>query len=490
MKAQLLKHTWQQFVRSPTLTQNVIQTVVLGIFALYFILTMLGLAFLLRSIIEETWPGQNYLSVTGGLIGYYFLTDLITRFFLQKYPALAVKPYLALPIKKNGLAHYLLLRSLGSFFNFLPFFFFAPFFLKDILFIYPQFAFNYALFFVGMILFNNFLSFGITKNLAIKGGWSGLIIVGIMGLFFMEYQGYFSLFEYFKNVIGNILRNTYLSAVPLFLSGLLYFLLHRFFRQNLYLENVQSNQQLLGANLSIGWFDRFGDAGKLMDLELKLMLRSKRARAYLIFSIVMLLYPLLIIESDGSTGTFMLILCSLFTTGMLAMNHGQLILSWNSLHFDLLMSRGHTIHDIFKAKFYILILGCLLTYVLSLVYVLYSPKLVLYSTAMVFFNMTFSIFGYLFIASYNSLRIDPNSGGAFSFDGFGAAHYLIAIPLLLFPYGLFLIGNHFGGETGGLMLIGGLGLLGVIFHRQLLNGVVNNFKRNRYKISAAFRKKN
>lgn len=490
MNTQLLKHAWLQFRRSPTLTQNVIQTVVLAVFGVYIILVMIGLAFVLPKVSEEYFPGQDLFLVTGGIVGYYFLSDIITRFFLQKFPSLAIKPYLPLPIKKSGLAHYLLTRSLASFFNFLPLFFFIPFFIKDIVPLYPASAFNFALFFIGMISFNNFLSFGITKNMGVKGGWSGALIIALCGIFFMEYQGYFSLFEILKNVVGTILASPLLSSIPLLLSGGLYFLLHRFFKQNLYLDNSQSDKNLLGANLSIGWFDRFGDAGKLMDLELKLMLRSKRARAYLIFSFIFLLYPLLLIQSNEPTSSFMLIIASLFTTGMIAFNHGQLLLSWNSLHFDLLMSRGHTIHDIFRAKFYILVLGCLLTYVLSLVYVFYSPQLVLFSTAMVLFNISVSVFGYLYLASYNSLRIDPNEGGAFSFDGFGAAHYLIMIPIMALPYLLYLAGSYIGGQAGGLILIGGIGILGIIFHRQLLDTVVSNFKRNRYKISAAFRKKN
>ena len=66
------------------------------------------------------------------------------------------------------------------------------------------------------------------------------------------------------------------------LTGGIYLFLHRFFKEELYLEKTQSQQNSVGANLAIDWFGRFGDASKLMDLELKLILRSKRARAYLI----------------------------------------------------------------------------------------------------------------------------------------------------------------------------------------------------------------
>ena len=133
MKTHLLKPAWLSFRRSPTLTRNIFQTILLGFLAVYFILVMLGLALGIKFILEDTMPGQDLLLVIGGGIGYYFLSDLLMRYFLQKFPTLAIKPYMALPIKKSSLSHYILQRSLGSFFNILPLFFLVPFFFKDIL---------------------------------------------------------------------------------------------------------------------------------------------------------------------------------------------------------------------------------------------------------------------------------------------------------------------------------------------------------------------
>lgn len=490
MKTQLLKHAWLEFKRSPTLSRNIFQTILLGFFALYFILTMLGLAFALRPILEEDMPNQDLFFVMGGVIGYYFLVDLLMRFFLQKFPSLAVKPYLALPFKKSSLSHYILFRSLGSFFNSLPLFFLIPFFFKDILSAYPDTALNFALFSVGMILFNNYLSLWITKNLAVKTGWSGLVIVGIFLIFFLEYQGYFSLFEYLKNGMAVVLANPLLSVIPLLLTGGLYLFLHQFLKKELYLEKTQSAQNLVGSNLSIGWFNRFGDAGKLMDLELKLILRSKRARAYLMMSMLMLFYPLFFTSmgEEVSESPYMLLIIGLFITGMVAINHGQIILSWNSLHFDLLMSRGHRIYDIFKGKYFFLALACVTTFMLGLPYVFFDPMIILFAAVMLLYNLSFSLFAYLFLASYTALRVDPNAGGAFSFDGFGVAHYLIIIPIMGIPFLLYFLGNQLGGMTGGLLAIAIPSVLMLLFYEKMLNGMVDNFKRNRYKIAAAFRK--
>ena len=490
MKTQLLKHAWLEFRRSPVLTRNIVQTILIGFLALYFILLMMGAAVALRPILEDMLPGQDLLLLAGGGIGYYFVYDLLMRYFIQKFPALAVKPYLPLAFKKSSLSHYVLLRSLGSFFNILPLFFLVPFFFKEILPAYPTVALNFVLFTIGMILFNNYLSLGISKYMAARSGWAGIIIAGVMLLLFLEYKGYFSLFNYLKNGIAMILSSPLLSAIPLLLASSIYLFLHGFFRQELYLEKTQSQQNLMGANLSVDWFDRFGDAGKLMDLELKLILRSKRARAYLITSGLMVVYPIMLmfLSPELIEGPYGLMMLGLVLTGMVGINHGQILLSWNSLHFDLLMSRGNTIHDIFKAKYYFLALACVLFYLISIPYVFFNPKILLYSTVMLFYNLTFSLFGYLFLASYTALRIDPNEGGAFSFDGFGIAHYLIIFPIMMIPFLLYFIGDKLGGEMGGLLAVVIPSILMLIFYKSLLNGVVNNFRNHRHKIAAAFRK--
>ena len=490
MKTQLLKHAWLEFRRSPVLTRNIVQTILIGFLALYFILLMMGAAVALRPILEDMLPGQDLLLLAGGGIGYYFVYDLLMRYFIQKFPALAVKPYLPLAFKKSSLSHYVLLRSLGSFFNILPLFFLVPFFFKEILPAYPTVALNFVLFTIGMILFNNYLSLGISKYMAARSGWAGIIIAGVMLLLFLEYKGYFSLFNYLKNGIAMILSSPLLSAIPLLLASSIYLFLHGFFRQELYLEKTQSQQNLMGANLSVDWFDRFGDAGKLMDLELKLILRSKRARAYLIMSGLMVVYPIMLmfLSPELIEGPYGLMMLGLVLTGMVGINHGQILLSWNSLHFDLLMSRGNTIHDIFKAKYYFLALACVLFYLISIPYVFFNPKILLYSTVMLFYNLTFSLFGYLFLASYTALRIDPNEGGAFSFDGFGIAHYLIIFPIMMIPFLLYFIGDKLGGEMGGLLAVVIPSILMLIFYKSLLNGVVNNFRNHRHKIAAAFRK--
>jgi len=218
-----------------------------------------------------------------------------------------------------------------------------------------------------------------------------------------------------------------------------------------------------------------------------LMLRSKRARSYLLMSIALLALPFIMFMGEKEVPDVTYLFISLFLTGGIAMNHGQLMLSWNSMHFDLLMTRGVSIKDIFTAKYYFLVLTCLVTFLLSLPYLFLYPKLVLFNVATLLFNASFSILIYMLLASYNSMRIDPDEGGAFSFSGFGMAHYLIGIPIIVVPMILYYASYFFGGMSAGIMAVSVFGLAGVLAHKYLIQVCTDIFKKNRYKISSAFR---
>lgn len=490
MITQLLKHSWLKFWRSPAFSQSMTQSVILGIIALYFLLNMLVVGYFLGDILEEFSAEERALTLVVAGLFFYALLDLLTRYFVQSFPAIDIKPYLTLPVKKSTQAHYLLLRSFASFYNILPLFFLVPFFFRSVVGSYPiAQVLAFAVFSIGLVALTNVLSFYIEKRMAIKGPLVGALLVGIVILFFCEMKGYISIFPYFLQLAKTVLAYPILSLIPAILAVVIYFIAHRFFVSNFSLDANQTTANLFGQTIPSGLFDRFGEAGKLMDLETKLMLRSKRSMTYLQMSGFFLFYPLIFIGDDTLNSPFMLIFIGIMITGMVAMNHGQLMLSWNSLHFDLLQSRSFTYHDLFKAKYYILVLSCLLPFVLSLPYFFINKEIVLFSFVLLLYNMSISIFAYMFLASYNSQRVDPNEKGAFNMKGFGAAHFLIPIPIMAFPFLLYYFGFFFGGKVAGLSLIALIGIIGLLLHPFIIQFCVDNFKKNRYQIGAAFRKK-
>jgi len=75
-------------------------------------------------------------------------------------------------------------------------------------------------------------------------------------------------------------------------------------------------------------------------------------------------------------------------------------------------------------------------------FVFFQPRVTLVFFAMCVYNMSFSISIYMYLASYNSHRIDPNESGLFNQNGIGVSHFLIIFPILILPIVLFILGKQ------------------------------------------------
>ncbi len=487
-KPPYLKHAWYTFRRSPALTQNLIQTLLLAFFGFYFAVSFLVMSLVAGELIREFFPDRDTIGMAGAILLYYLPIDILSRYFLQKFPTLVVQPYMLLPVSKSSMVHYLLRRSMLGFFNFLPIFLTLPFLFVEVI---PNSSgietLGFCVLVIGLIFTSNYVSYWVSKASDFNNSASIGLLIGLFSFLFLEFKGVTAFFTYLESAAIRFMSTPLMWIIPFAIVAFLYTYLFRYFKKHLTAEKEESESSYL-QNISLGYFGRFGRAGKLMDLELRLLLRSKRARSYLMTSVVILFLPLFMGISETELPEVNYIIFGLLMTGMIALNHGQLMLSWNSLHFDLLMSRGNTIHDIFKAKYFILALSCVVTYLLTLPYLFLDPNIVLFNTAMLFINTSISIYSYMILASYNSLRIDPDQGNTFSFSGFGAAHYLIGIPIMVLPLAIYFIPRLVGGMTAGLLALFIVGVGGTVFYRQVINSCVKLFNTNRYKIAAAFRK--
>jgi len=237
MVRKLLSHEWKALRRSSFFTQSVVQTVFLGLFALYFILMALGLGFSAGFLINETFPDRNVVQIFTGFFLLYLLVDLITRFIMQKFPSIALNKYLTLNIKKDSLAHYVILKSLIQFFNFLPLFAIIPFFLTHVIADLGTIkSLQWLLTVLLLILINNFLSYYLDRLFG-KQPVIAAILLGIIGtLIFMDFKGTFPLKESFFSFYNfGFLNPVFLIGVMLVLAAI-YFILFRLLRSNAYLE--------------------------------------------------------------------------------------------------------------------------------------------------------------------------------------------------------------------------------------------------------------
>ncbi|KAA6319411.1 hypothetical protein EZS27_030688, partial [termite gut metagenome] len=89
----------------------------------YLITIGIGLAYMFR----DGFSGMEPYHILNKALLAILIMDFLLRFPLQKTPTQAVKPYLLLPVKKDRLLDFLLLRSGLSSFNLIWLFLFVPF---------------------------------------------------------------------------------------------------------------------------------------------------------------------------------------------------------------------------------------------------------------------------------------------------------------------------------------------------------------------------
>ncbi len=489
MFRRLFLNEWKETFRSPYLSRSIAQKIFIALFALYIMLNFIVLGILFDEILEKVFPKADIFAKSSVLFFYYFLFDFITRFFLQTFPVVSIKPYLTLPVKKNNLIHFLLLKSAPSVFNLLPLLIAIPFYIKYVL---PTYGFAGAtawlVTIISLVLIVHYLSFYIKKNFSLKPALTFGLMILVGGICYADIYEYIGLSKSMEWLMNRIVEIPALVLLPIILLGLVYFSLYAFFKVRLYLDSISNEQEEIreGA-LDFTLFSRFGQIGELMQLEMKMIWRNKRSRGFVYMSAVFLLFPFILFVDPKAYGDSTTLILCVLVTGMCAFNYAQLMLSWHTTHFDYLLTRNITGKELFKAKFYLMALSVFISYIIILPFGFFIEDFFITNTAALLFNIGFSIFIYMYIANHNSKKIDAANGGAFSFEGFGAAHYLVMLPIIGIPAFIFMAFNLFNVPNWGIAVIGVTGLIGILFQEFIIKALVTEFKEEKYKIGEAFK---
>jgi len=179
MTAHFLKLEWKQYFRSSYWQKSIFLNILLGFFALYFMASFLIIGIGGYYILKDQFPNQDPLVVVNSFLMYVIIGDLIFRYIMQKLPVMNIKPLLTLPVNKNKIVHFILMKSAISIFNLFSLFFYIPFAVVLILNGYDSTGVLAWLF--SMILLTqsaNFFNFLINKNSRVFAGLIAILIIG------------------------------------------------------------------------------------------------------------------------------------------------------------------------------------------------------------------------------------------------------------------------------------------------------------------------
>jgi len=235
---------------------------------------------------------------------FWFLFDLLLRYFMQQLPVMNVKPLMTIPVKRNSVIHYLLGKTSISFFNILPLFIFVPFSVVLLAKGYP--VLNVICWFLSIVAITyciNFINFLVNKNNVVFYSLLAFLVLAA-GL---EVYGIYKITEPIGKAFNFMYKTPYLVIIPLLLLVGLYKAVFNFVKKGFYLDDARPKQVMFMSFL----FLFYGLIFYTQDV-------YRQMPAFLAFA-------------------------SMFVTGGFLMTFGQLVPSWDSEYYKMLMSQKYAI---------------------------------------------------------------------------------------------------------------------------------------------------
>ena len=403
-----LRLEWKQYFRSSYWQKSLALNILIVFLALYFLGIFLVLGFALLPILKKLYPDDDPFVVANGFLFYWFMGDLILRFFLQKLPVMSVKPLLTLPIKRSNVVHFVLGKSAMSFFNFLPLFAVIPFgvmLMADGYAVGSILCWMLAVYLV--VLTVNFLNF-IIESLSSETDLSFLPLLVVVGV--MVGLDYFNIIK-FSELVGKMMiaisNNPLYLIIPLILLIGFYRYNYQILRNKLFLDSSLKSkvQEVKAADLS--WTKRFGDIAPFMQLDLKLIWRNKRTKSAVFIMVIGLLYGLFFYPQPIYRDLVWIYpFIGIFVTGIFLINFGQFIPAWDSGYYKLLMSQNIKYEQYLRSKFVLMVMSVAIMFVLSIPYVYFGWKILVAHFAAAVYNIGVNSHVILYGGSFNRKKID------------------------------------------------------------------------------------
>lgn len=485
-----LKHQWTGFWRSRHKTGTIVAKVIMGFLVLYLIGVCILVGYSMEGLIDHFLPGKDVFAAFNGIILYYFAVDFIVRLQMQELPTIAIVPYLHLNIPKRKLVSFLNISSLMSAINIFPVLIFFPFCIVGI---WPEFGnfagIIYLLSIVSLVIFNNYavLYFKRISEGSLKVVLPGILILAAVAA--LEYYKVLSIAALSDHIFEAVTVTPAIGFIFPTVAIIMFLINDRYLYNNLYIEELKS-AAAPKSSTDYPILDRFGAAGTLVALEIKMIRRNKRPNATVMKGLILLLYGFIFYKKDALDHNEFngMLFSAVFITGNTIFIYGQFMFGWQGAEFDGMLANKVNIRDFFKAKMILLTISATILTILTSLYGLMSWKILLIQFAAYFYNIGVSTVIVLYFATRNFKYIDIRKGARFNWQGVNATTMLVAIPFLVTPYLVYLPFSLIN-PYWGLAALAFFGIAGLVTRSLWINLLVKEFNKRRYTIAAGFRER-
>ncbi len=478
---------WKNLWRSQRLGTGIAARIFMGFFILYFGAIFLVLGLFFTEAIDESDLADRPLFALHKFVFYYLLLDIVLRVIFQEVSEVKFRQLALLPIRKRKIVQYILGGSVFSLFNILPLVFLLPVALSTMK---PEYGLLPSIIWlVGMfavLLFNNFLALQI-KHFISGNPLFYVVSAGLAGLiYFLDSLGIIPFSTWFFNAF--IVLTTYLwpLIIVLALTIGIYYLVEKRMLNQAYVSGSLKSSASLFEKLNFSGLSTYGFFGTVAQLNMQLMFRNKRIRTQVIFGLLFLLYGLFLYSGDRYGPTFLLF-WGLYMTGIIVLSFAQYIWSYQGSYFELLNTLPMSTKQYLNAQYTFLIVACLVTTIPSMLYYFMNPDIPKINTAAFFFNVGVNIPFLLMAATYNKRKLETNTAGTFNMQGVNGAQFMFIFIVLLAPVFIYLPFSVLGYKDLGLLIVGGIGLLGLLFKPLTIRGITALFNEKKYALTEGYR---
>ena len=172
MSSSLFQLGLKKFLRAPQMEAKFTIKIVIALLLLYFAGSLLFGGIVIYPALSKKFPEQDAISIINSILILIFIFEMIIRYFLQQLPVTEIKSLLLLSISKKRIIRNVLLRSLISIYNSIPYLFYLPISIalyRDDYLLSQAFAWWISLMLLSLSI--NFITILVNKNNKILAGF-------------------------------------------------------------------------------------------------------------------------------------------------------------------------------------------------------------------------------------------------------------------------------------------------------------------------------
>ena len=438
----------------------------------------------------DTQSMDPYHLLNSGLV-FVLAIDFLMRFPFQKTPTQEVKPYLLLPVKRNKIIDFLLIRSGLDTFNLFWLFLFVPF---AIITLPKYFGFTGVITYCAgiwlLMIFNNYWFLLCRTLMSERIWWIALPVLlygGIAAAIFIPKKSLVG--DFFVNLgEGYIEGNGWMFAGTLAAIVAMWLINRKVMKALVYSELNKVEDTKVKHLSEYKFLDKYGEVGEYMRLELKLLLRNKTCKHGLrMVLLVVVGFSLVLSFSDIYDGVFMTNFIVIYNFAIFGLLFLSTVMSYEGNYIDGLMSRKESILSLLKAKYYLYSLGILIPLVLMIPAIVMGKIAVLMAVSWAIFTVGFLYFALFQLVVYNTKTIPLNAKiGVRQNTGTGLQN-LVSFATFGLPIMFYFLLKTIFDETVSLYVLLFIGTGFIATSGLWMTNVYHRFMKRRYKNMEGFR---